>query len=76
MYAFIHDLLMDKKGNDIFRLFSGWHFFYILVTLCVITAFYLAAKDRDETAKRKVCSFFIDLSFALYMLDFFLMPFA
>ncbi|MBP5224122.1 MAG: YwaF family protein [Lachnospiraceae bacterium] len=76
MYAFIHDLLADKKGGDIFKLFSGWHFFYILVTVCIIAAVYLAAKDREEEAKRKTCTFFIDLSFALYMLDFFLMPFA
>ena len=76
MYALIHDILSDKKGGEIFRLFSGWHFFYILTAAVLITAFCFALRSQTEEKKKKICTFLIDLSFILYMLDFFLMPFA
>lgn len=76
MYAWIHDVLADRKGGEIFRLFSGCHFFFILLAAALIAAILFSVKGRTVEERKKICSFWIDLSFGLYMLDFFLMPFA
>ena len=69
MYSFLHELLSDKKGREIFELFGPWHFFYILLTLVVTVVVVL--QGRGEGAGR-----FSDLAFGLYILDLFLMPLA
>ena len=76
MYSALHSLLSDKKGGEIFVLFSGWHFFYIAITLAVIVAVLFTFKNKDVQAKGKITRLFISLAFGLYMADFFLMPFA
>lgn len=76
MYSFLHNLLSDKKGGEIFTLFSGWHFFYVGFTLAIIVAVLLALKNKEDRTKRKMPHFFIGLAFGLYIADFFLMPLA
>jgi hypothetical protein len=44
MYTFLHDLLSDKKGGEVFVLFSGWHFFYIALTLVTVVAVFFAVE--------------------------------
>ena len=46
MYTFIHQILSDKKGGEIFTLFSAWHFFYIALT--VVTAVVLLFVSRNK----------------------------
>ena len=53
MYSFLHELLKDKTENKIFTLFSGWHFLYILLTICVITAVYIIEKKNQNGIKEK-----------------------
>ena len=76
MYSFLHNLLSDKKGGQIFTLFSGWHFFYIGITMAVIVAALLLYKNKDSKAKERVVFVFICAAFGLYIADFFLMPLA
>ena len=76
MYAWLHGLLADRKGGEIFRLFSGWHFFYMALAAVLILSVCLMMRGQREERKRKACTVLIDLAFTLYMLDFFLMPFA
>lgn len=76
MYNFLHNLLSDKKGGEIFTLFSGWHFLYIALTLVTVITVFLLLKNKAETSKRNVHKLFIHIAFALYAADFFLMPLA
>ena len=76
MYSFLHNLLSDKKGGQIFTLFSGWHFFYIGITMAVIVAVLLLYKNKDPKAKERGVFVFICAAFGLYIADFFLMPLA
>ena len=76
MYAWLHELLRDRKGGEIFRLFSAWHFFYIVLTLLVVLWVFFLFREREGKTREKAAGFFGDLAFWLYMADFFLMPFA
>ncbi len=76
MYSFLHELLMDKKGGEIFRLFSLWHLLYIALTAAVITTVLIIEKKKHNGLREKTVKFFIDIAFALYVADIFLMPIA
>ena len=76
MYNFLHNLLSDKKGGDIFTLFGGWHFFYIALTLAVLIAVLFLPKSKNDDTRKKVAQAFINVAFGLYVADFFLMPLA
>ena len=47
MYNFLQNLLSDKKGGKIFTLFSGWHYFYIALTVVAIVAVFICFKNKD-----------------------------
>lgn len=74
MYNLLQNILSDKKGGDVFTLFGGWHFLYILFTAMAIVIACLVLK-KDE-AKRKMSKICINIAFGLYIADFFLMPLA
>ncbi len=74
MYLFLHELLKDRKGGEVFTLFSGWHWLYIALTAAVLAAVLIAEKKRSGEIRERTVRFFIDLAFALYIADFFLMP--
>lgn len=75
VYVFLHNLLADRTGGEIFTLFSGWHFFYIALTAVVITAVLLWQKRKGRSpAEAAEC--FINLALGLYIADLFLMPIA
>ena len=76
MYTFLHDLLADKKGGAVFNCFGIWHILYIFAALSVIAVVMIALRKRGREALRKAAEVFINIAFGLYMLDFFLMPFA
>ena len=76
MYEILNNLLSDKKGGEIFRCFGVWHFVYIALAAVAFTLIFLSLKSKDKDAKDKVMLTLINISFGLYILDFFLMPFA
>ncbi len=76
MYAILHELLKDRKGGEIFALFGGWHWFYILLTAAVIAGVWVVEKKKFGGLRERTVRFFADLAFALYMADVFLMPLA
>ncbi len=76
MYSFLHNLLSDKKGGEIFTLFGTWHFFYILLTLLSVITILFVLKRKEKQTKYKVSSVLINIAFLLYVSDFFLMPIA
>lgn len=87
MYPTVHSILADKKGGDIFVLFGAWHFFYIALTLAAIVLVLILVRDKgaaplsdvearaNEKGKR-IAAAFGSAAFALYIVDFFLMPLA
>ena len=76
MYPIFHSILADKKGGEIFRLFTPWHFFYIFIALAAIVAVALYARKKGAEAGKRAAARFGTAAFALYIADFFLMPLA
>lgn len=76
MYTYLHDLLSDKKGSEIFVLFGAWHFFYIALTLITVITVLFILKNKGNETKHKVRRAFICIAFGLYIADFFMMPLA
>ena len=76
MYKILNNLLSDKKAGDIFHCFGLWHFFYIALAAATFLVIFLSLKKNDKSTKNKVVLTLINISFGLYILDFFLMPFA
>ncbi|MBR5798947.1 MAG: YwaF family protein [Lachnospiraceae bacterium] len=76
MYAFISELLSDKKSGTVFSCFGLWHLCYLLVAIAVVVITIAYLKNKDKEQKEKVSARFINLAFGLYIADIFLMPFA
>lgn len=76
MYTFLHQLLADKKGGDIFTLFSLWHFFYIALTLAAAVILLAILTRKSDSAKQRMERLWIGIAFGLYVADLFLMPLA
>lgn len=76
MYLFLQKLLCDKKGGEIFTLFSTWHFFYIVLAAAAAAAGLLLCKRKGLQAGQRFSRFLIGLAFGMYIADFFLMPLA
>lgn len=76
MYSFLHDLLADKKGGEIFRLFGVWHFVYIVLAVAAVTVLLCVLKNKGADSKRNTLRLLSDIAFGLYIADFFFMPLA
>lgn len=76
MYQILNNLLSDKKGGEIFSCFGLWHFIYIAFAITAFILIFLSLRGRDKCVKNKVMLTLINISFGLYIFDFFLMPFA
>ena len=72
MYAFLSEMLSDKKGGITFSCFGIWHLCYLIIVIAavVITVVYL--KNKDKEVKDKVSASFINCAFGLYIADFFI----
>lgn len=76
MYPFLHNLLADRKGGEIFTLFGTWHFFYIALAAGAILALLLLYRKKDGKARQNLTRALIFGAFLMYVADFFLMPLA
>ena len=76
MYTFLHNLLSDKKGGAVFNCFGIWHLLYILTALAAIAVVLVAFRKRGREGLGKAAEVVVNIAFGLYVLDFFLMPFA
>lgn len=76
MYDILTSLLSDKKGGIVFQCFDHWHIGFILFFAAMAVAACLILRRKDDRHRSKVISAVINVAFGLYMLDFFLMPFA
>ena len=76
MYSFIHGILCDRKGGDIFTCFGLFHICFMLFIFAVIAIVCVFLAKKSAGVREKTCSAFISVAFGLYIADFFLMPFA
>ena len=78
MINILKSLLNDHVTEGImsFRIFHGWHILYLVLILGSIIAFSFILKNKSEKVKNLAIAITINTAFTLYMLDFFLMPFA
>ena len=76
LYSFIHGILCDRKGGDIFTCFGLFHICFILFVFAVTAVVCVLIKNKSANVKEKTCNAFISIAFGLYIADFFLMPFA
>lgn len=76
MYNFLSNLLSDKKGGAIFSCFGIYHLIYMFLILGGIALAIFLLKSKGENVKKRAVNITIGCAFGLYMLDFFLMPFA
>jgi len=76
MYDFMSGLLADKKDGVIFTCFGVWHWIYIVVILGGILLVVLWLRGQSRYSKQRAITGFVNCAFGLYVLDFFLMPFA
>lgn len=76
MYKVLNELLSDKKTDTIFKCFGIWHIIYMLITFGIIISVILLLKNKKYETKQKATNIVIGIGFGLYILDFFLMPFA
>lgn len=76
MYEILNELLSDKKTQTIFTCFGIWHILYMVVIFGIITGLVILFKNKTEKAKEKLIKYSLYTGFGLYILDFFLMPFA
>lgn len=76
MYDILRNLLHDHKSDVIFKCFGIWHFLIMLIIFSGIALTVLLLKNKSKETKQKVIKITINIAFGLYILDFFLMPFA
>lgn len=76
MYEIIRNLLEDKKGGITFNCFGLYHIIYMIVVLGALIFLLLYLRKKSQEVKLKAINVTISIVFIMYILDFFLMPFA
>ncbi len=74
MYDLLHGLLRERSGGAVFAPYNLWHILYLVLLVGAILLSVMTVK-RPET-RRRITAFTVNTAFALYMADFFLMPFS
>lgn len=76
MYDFLCGLLSDKKAGNVFTCFGVWHLLFVGFFIGLLVLLTLCFKGKSLEQKKRVADIFINISFGLYVADFFLMPLA
>ena len=76
MYSFLHSILADRKGGEIFTLFSPWHFLYIGFAAVAIVTLLLLMRHKSTEQRERLTRSLGFAAFFMYVADFFLMPLA
>lgn len=76
MHEFLSNLLKDHKGDIIFSCFGIWHLLFMGIIFAGIIGLVFWLRNKSQEMKDKAIHATISCAFGLYILDFFLMPFA
>lgn len=76
MYAFLSELLSDHTGGIVFTCFGFWHFCWLIGMVLASVAVIVYLRKKDDTMRQRFITGILHFAFALYIADFFLMPFA
>ncbi len=74
MSEFVQKLFSENNSNAAITLYSGWHFFYLILIFGTALALSLVLRNKSAKAKNIVISVFAYLTIGLYIADFFIMP--
>ena len=76
MYNLLRELLADKTGGTAFKCFGLFHICVIIAFLTIGILLCLYLRNKGEEKQKKMADIVIGVAFGVYILDFFLMPFA
>lgn len=76
MYNILRELLADKTGGIAFKCFGFFHICFIVVFLTIAVMLCLYLKNKSSEKQKKAADTVIGIALAVYIADFFLMPFA
>lgn len=76
MYQILHQVLQDHKGGEIFACFGPWHLLYMAIIFGSIVGIVLLFRGKRADVRQRAINTAIHVAFGLYVVDFFLMPFA
>ena len=76
MFNALNELLSDKNDSILFKCFDIWHICFIIFFVAVGVLLCLYLKNKNEEARKKIITAVVGVALALYVADFFLMPFA
>lgn len=68
--------IFEDRNTDTFSFkpFSICHIMYLLIIIVTIVAILVSFKNKEKEFKIKIVDYTVNLAFALYMIDFFIMP--
>lgn len=75
LFEVLKNLFSDKKDSPVFTCFGPFHIcvMALFAAVAVLACMYILKKRQNQ---KKVVDVFIHIAFGLYILDYFLMPFA
>ena len=76
MYEFLSHLLSDHTSDSPFACFDAFHLSVLFITAAALVFLISYIKKQNKPMQHQTLNLLISSAFALYMLDFFLMPFA
>ena len=76
MYQTLHSIFADKEGGVVFTCFGLWHLLYAVLAVAVMVTLLCCFAQKEQPVKDRLLNILVAVPFGLYMLDFFLMPFA
>ncbi len=76
MYTLLSELLSDHKGGIAFSCFGFWHFCWLIGMVLGAAAVILYLRKKEDAVRQRFIMGAIHFAVALYIADFFLMPFA
>lgn len=76
MYTLLSELLSDHTGGIVFTCFGFWHFCWLIGMVLAAVAVILYLRKKDDAVRRRFIMASLHFAVALYIADFFLMPFA
>ena len=76
MYDRLHALLSDRTGGAVFSCFGLFHLGYLCLLFITVLILTLVLRSNAPAFHRRFLDHTVGLAFALYLADFFLMPFA